>query len=129
MPRKGEIQDKVALPGKKKTGRPPTVIDWVLVEDLARIQCTVDEIAAIIKVPKSTLHGKPEFSDVYKRGSDNGKASLRRAQWKLALAGNATMCIWLGKNLLGQRDQPATTGDTDWSTIAHMFRETLEANS
>jgi hypothetical protein len=33
------------------------------------------------------------------------KASLRRIQWKLAEAGNATMCVWLGKQLLGQRDK------------------------
>jgi hypothetical protein len=28
-----------------------------------------------------------------------------RAQWKSAMAGNTTMQIWLGKQLLGQRDR------------------------
>jgi hypothetical protein len=29
---------------------------------------------------------------------------LRRLQWKGAEAGNPTMLIWLGKQMLGQRD-------------------------
>jgi len=34
-----------------------------------------------------------------------GKASLRRNQWKLAQDGNATMLVWLGKNMLDQTDK------------------------
>lgn len=40
-----------------------------------------------------------------------GKRSLRRMQWKSAKGGNATMQIWLGKQLLGQTDkQDITSG-------------------
>jgi hypothetical protein len=35
------------------------------------------------------------------------KISIRRQQLKLAEAGNATMLIWLGKQVLGQRDKIA----------------------
>jgi hypothetical protein len=48
--------------------------------------------------------GEGNFSEFYKRHAHEGKASLRRAQWKTALDGNPTMQIWLGKQNLGQRD-------------------------
>ena len=38
------------------------------------------------------------------RGRAKGRISVRRAQMKLLEAGNATMGVWLGKQLLGQRD-------------------------
>ena len=31
--------------------------------------------------------------------------SLRRKQYEVALSGNPSMLIWLGKNVLGQSDQ------------------------
>ena len=30
--------------------------------------------------------------------------SLRRKQYEVAMSGNTSMLIWLGKNILGQRD-------------------------
>ena len=38
------------------------------------------------------------------RGRAKGRISVRRHQMKLLEAGNATMAVWLGKQLLGQRD-------------------------
>ena len=38
------------------------------------------------------------------RGRAKGRISVRRAQMKLVESGNATMSVWLGKQLLGQRD-------------------------
>lgn len=114
---------------KRKTGRPPAKIDWELVGNLALVQCTQEEIAAVVGVSRQTLLSKPEFLDIYKRGIEKGKSSLRRAQWKLAMAGNATMCIWLGKQLLGQRDQPMTSGETDWTAVGVAFTRAMEGNS
>ena len=48
------------------------------------------------------------FLRVYKKASSETKASLRRRQMKLAEDGNATMLIWLGKQLLKQKDQIET---------------------
>ena len=88
-----------------KTGRPPTVIDWNLVEELSKIHCTISEIAAVLGIPESTLKNRKEFPTIFKRGKENGKASLRRMQFKAAQNGNTTMLVWLGKNILGQSDQ------------------------
>ena len=34
------------------------------------------------------------------------KIELRKKQWKVAMEGNVQMLIWLGKNILGQKDSP-----------------------
>ena len=44
------------------------------------------------------------YADTIKSAKDRGRSSLRRHQWELAQKGNPTMLIWLGKQLLGQRD-------------------------
>jgi len=87
----------------KKRGRPKLVIDEKLVADLARIQCTQAEIAAICGCSVGTINER--YSELIKSESDKGKSSLRRWQWKAAEKGNVTMMIWLGKNMLGQSDR------------------------
>lgn len=72
--------------------------------ELANIGCTDSEIARWFDISESTL--KYNFSDIIAKGREDLKMSLRRAQIKLALSGNAVMQIWLGKNLLGQSDTP-----------------------
>ena len=39
------------------------------------------------------------------RGKARGRISVRRMQMKLLEEGNATMGVWLGKQILGQVDQ------------------------
>lgn len=88
---------------KKKMGRPRRKIDLKLVEDLARIQCTISEISAILKIPESTLKNRKDFTTTFKNGKEDGKSSLRRYQWRMAEK-NPGMAIWLGKQYLGQRE-------------------------
>jgi len=94
----------------KKNGRPKKEIDFTMVEELCKIQCTGEEISAVLKVNYDTLNARIKeeyglsFSDYYKRESAGGKTSLRRVQFKSALGGNVTMLIWLGKNYLGQKE-------------------------
>jgi len=94
---------------KKKVGRPQAEIDLEQVERLAAIDCTEPEIAAVLGIDYATWkrHKKrnPDILETVERGKENGKASLRRLQWKTAQEGNATMQIWLGKNRLGQSDK------------------------
>ena len=98
---------------KNKGGRPRAVISQRQFEELCHIQCTEQEICAVLGVQDDTLarwckdtYDKP-FSEVFREKREGGKASLRRAQWQLATKGmNPTMQVFLGKNLLGQRDKP-----------------------
>jgi len=88
--------------------RPAKVIDLKLLEDLARIQCTDGEMAAILGFTREGFHKRkqrdPELVRIIEKGKDEGQSSLRRLQWKNAMGGNTTMQIWLGKQYLGQRD-------------------------
>ena len=90
-------------------GRPRIKIDYRQVEQLAAMQCTDEEIAAVLGVERSTIKRRKkdddEFCIAHKKGQQRGKASLRRMQFKAAEGGNATMLIWLGKQYLGQSDK------------------------
>jgi hypothetical protein len=88
----------------KKTGRPVKVIDYDLVEKLANIFCTQEEISVIVNVSLSSLQHNEKFLQVFRKGRENAKSSLRRMQFKLALT-NPSMAIFLGKNYLGQSDK------------------------
>lgn len=85
------------------SGRPKKEIDYDVVEKLANIQCTQEEIASFLNLSVRTLQRDEEFCRIYKKGQENGRMSLRRMQFKLAEK-NVTMAIWLGKQYLGQTD-------------------------
>jgi len=93
-----------------KVGRPEKPIDWKVFEDLCQIHCTQSEIASFFNISHETLINRAEknyddkFLSIYKRFSDGGKMSLRRTQLRIAERGNPAMAIFLGKQLLGQRD-------------------------
>ena len=81
-------------------------------EALCRIHCTEKEITDILGYKShETLNAKllkeygGTFEQVYPEFSSQGKASLRRMQWKNAEEGNTSMLIWLGKQHLGQKDK------------------------
>jgi len=83
-------------------GRPKKAIDGEMVEKLAAVGCTVGEIASVLGCNRSTLQRR--FAAAIEKGGERGNASLRKKQFELAMAGNATMLIWLGKQRMGQRD-------------------------
>lgn len=78
---------------------------------LASLGCSVTEMADWFQVSQSTL--KYNFSEYIKKGKEHIKNKLRDAQLKTALSGNATMLIWLGKNMLGQSDTPINTAENE----------------
>lgn len=106
----------MAEPEKAKTkhagGRPRKYIDKQVFENLCGLQCTLEEMEAffdcdhktIARWCKDTYDGK-RFSQVFREKRSIGKISLRRKQMKLAER-SAAMAIFLGKNLLGQKDTP-----------------------
>lgn len=83
-------------------GRPLKEINEDQVMKLALIQCTMIEIASFFECSVDTLERR--FADVIKIGRENGKISLKRKQYEVAMNGNVPMLIWLGKQTLGQRN-------------------------
>ena len=91
-------------------GRAKTVIPEEEFLKLAELHCTWQEISDWYNVPVGTL--RDNFADLYKKGTTNTKQRLRASQLKLALNGDRSMLIWLGKNILGQSDQPINKDST-----------------
>ena len=85
-------------------GRKPFKADLDGMEKLAAIGGTEEEIAAVFGCGETTLR-RPDIKEAINRGRATGRVTLRRLQWQGAQAGNPTMLIWLGKQLLGQRDR------------------------
>ena len=92
------------------TGKNRKVVPPDEVEALARLHCTYKEMAEFFGINVETL--KYNFSDIIAKGKSETKQALRKAQIKLALSGNATMLIWLGKNILEQSENPQATSDS-----------------
>lgn len=123
-----------------KAGRPPKEIKQSQFESLCGIQCTKEEICAVLGVSDKTLdkwvnsiYGE-DFSVVFKEKRQVGKASLRRSQFELAKK-NATMGIWLGKQYLNQKDSVdevvvgITTTEDALSKSLRELGEELESDS
>ena len=91
--------------------RPRKEIKQDAFENLCRIQCTKEEVCAVLGVTDKTLDAwikrtyHSHFSEVFREKREYGKASLRRNQWKMAEK-NVAMAIFLGKQYLGQSDNP-----------------------
>ena len=90
-------------------GRNNTVVPPEEVIKLASIGCKDMEIADWFGISNDTL--RYNFAVELLKGRESLKQSLRRSQIKLALSGNAVMLIWLGKNILGQSDNPLNADD------------------
>lgn len=110
---------------KNPVGRPKIELDYTLIAELAQIQCTQAEIAAVLGVSVDTLQRDHEFCGIYKKGIEGGKTSLRRMQWKSAEEGSVPAQIWLGKNYLGQKENPT---ESNGSEMVYKVVFTPEAN-
>ncbi len=94
----------------KKMGRPRKVIIKNEFEKLCTLQCTQEEICGWFGVSPDTItrwckrnYDGKTFAEAFKQFSADGKISLRRHQFRLAEK-SAAMAIFLGKQMLGQRD-------------------------
>lgn len=101
-----------------KMGRPKIEINWETLDSLCGIHCTKFEISSILNCSEDTLervikkkHGVT-FAAYYEQKAASGKSSIRRQQYKTAMAGNVTMMIWLGKQWLSQTDKIVQHIDT-----------------
>lgn len=98
-------------------GRPKKQIDPKLLEDLAGIGCTNEEIAHVAGCSSDTL--TRNYAEHIKSGRENAKVSLRRKQWAVAMNGSTGMLIWLGKQMLGQGERvlPPEGKPLDFGTL------------
>lgn len=101
-------------------GRPKKEIDYEIVQRLANIQCTQQEIASVVGISLRTLQRDEKFNEIFEEARENGKASLRRIQWKHAEK-SASMAIFLGKQYLGQRDNVEITNEAEINKVSELL--------
>ncbi len=108
----------------KGSGKP---VDIEKLEKYARIGATQQEMSRCLGVSPATLERRlqqPKFREALDKGQADLYTSLRTKQVQLALAGNVTMLIWLGKQYLGQKDKQEHTG-ADGGPIEHKHEIVL----
>ena len=100
--------------------------------ELARIQCTLSEIAHFFHITMEQLdkYCEKEFAIsaqyALKEFSSEGKISLKRSQFKNAIEkNNPILQIWLGKNYLNQCEDPAKRVQEEQK--AETLKEIVEA--
>ena len=80
---------------------------------LCGIFCTKKEVCAVMGISDhrtldtriaDAFPNTPTWEEAFELYSGKGRASLRRKQYELALNGDRTMLIFLGKNYLSQSD-------------------------
>jgi len=110
---------------KSKRGRPPALQadeeTLKTLRSLGQIHCTTKEAAAVLGVSEPTfiafLKRHKKAREEFENGKENGKASLRRMQFRSAENGNTTMQIWLGKQYLEQKEKHEHGGDPNGAPI------------
>ena len=92
---------------KSKVGRPKKDFTIEEIKKLCTLNCTMEEVAAFFGCNKKTIERRmlddPEISEAIDMGRNMG-----RKQMELVNKGNAAMAIFLGKQILGQRDKNET---------------------
>jgi len=95
-------------PEQEKNYREIAKANRELVRRLSEIHCSLAEISHITGIKEETL--KKKYQKEIDEGKAQGSLGLRRTQMTRAMDGDPRMLIWLGKNLLGQSENP-TGGD------------------
>lgn len=88
--------------------KPFKEIDPEKVKVLAARGCTKSEVAAVLDCHRETIINN--YSWAYDEGKERGRAKLRKMQWDTAEAGNPALLIWLGKQILNQKDKQELSG-------------------
>ncbi len=81
----------------------------ITIQKLAGYGLTNKEIAEALGYDDNTL--KRNFEIFLIKGRANLKERLKRKQISVAMQGNVTMLIWLGKQYLGQAEKIEESGD------------------
>ena len=101
----------------KTVGRPKSVFNERELKFLCSIHCTLDEIAGFFQMNKDILRRKIKseyginWTQFYERNSQGSRVSLRRRQIQAAMEGDTKMLVFLGKNMLGQKEKVEFDGE------------------
>src|SRR5690349_25101762 len=91
--------------------RPKADISPTTLEQLGRINATLEEVGQFFGTTERTIRNRlktdSDLRAAWDKGRATGRVSLRRKQVELAMTRNAMMLVWLWKQLHVQREQSA----------------------
>lgn len=96
---------------RSNKGRKKAVINWDIVDENLQAGCNGVSIAKLLGVHEDTLYKacerdkKMAFSAYSQQKRIEGNDLLLKRQFEVALNGNISMLIWLGKQRLNQTDK------------------------
>jgi len=102
-----------------KAGRPKIEINWLEVDEYLIAGVSGTHIADTLGICNETLYDrckqehKMNFSDYSAKKRQKGNSMLHYKQFKTAMNGNVSMLVWLGKQRLGQKEDPKSTEGFD----------------
>ncbi len=108
---KAKQQTKAVTKPKRGAGRPKVEINWEQVGKMLEAGATTEGIAATLGCDRDTLYIrckgdlKLDFSALRQQKLAKGDELLRTKQFQIAMSGDKTMLIWLGKQRLGQAEK------------------------
>lgn len=109
----------------KKGGPKEIEIDLELLERLALIQCSVQEMSLITGVSVDTLSRR--YADFIQKHRANGKRSLKRKLFEMAMQGNIPALIFSLKNWCGMVDSKAEITINETRTPEEVKLSAVEA--
>jgi hypothetical protein len=117
-------------PSGRPTGNPKVEIDWDKVDQLLLGGCLGTEIAPHFGICDDTLYIRCEkekgvtWSAYMRQKRSKGDSNLRMKQYQVAMSGDRSLLIWLGKQRLGQRENEQNVEFTPEQLI--QFKAVME---
>lgn len=96
-------------------GRPKKVIDWDHLDNLLTLGAGLIDCSELLKMSDDTIQKNIKekhnctFTEYREKKLANMRVKLLKKQFDVAMNGNVTMLIWLGKQRLGQSEKTETT--------------------
>ncbi len=107
----------------EKGGRAPKPINEDKLRTMAGMGLTQRECAVLLDCNVETI--RTGHAIAYEAGKAQFSASIRRKQFEMAMKGNPTMLVWLGKNACGQKDRIEATGKDGGPLYQPVDREAI----
>ncbi|MDQ3747984.1 MAG: hypothetical protein M3367_03050 [Acidobacteriota bacterium] len=109
----------MAKKAQKKAGRPKANIDWALISRKLQAGSKGTTIARSLGIEPNTFYRRCEednkvgFSEFLSQKIAEGNDLIYNKQFEVAMKGNVSMLIWIGKQRLGQRDKNDLTSNNE----------------
>jgi len=100
---KGKVTEKGGRPQKVLT---PEALK--LIENMSRVMATDEDIAGVLGCSRDTFYNDANrelYRQAKEKGMSEGKLSLRRKQYEMAMKGNSRILEWLGRQWLKQTER------------------------